>query len=83
MAVVAPIIPWDQWEAQNEEVPEGGIIDECASILLFGEIDLQRLHTVPDYMVLDGNSKVDRIREIRSELTKRTFSTDNRVVVIK
>lgn len=26
--VVAPVIPWDQWEAQNEEVPEGGIIDE-------------------------------------------------------
>lgn len=62
---------------------EGGIIEQCASILLFGSIDLERLKTVPDYIALDGSAKVDRIREIKSELSKRTFSTDNRVIVIK
>lgn len=60
-----------------------GIIEECASIILFGRVELDRLHTVPDYVVLDGTAKVDRIREIKGELSKRTFSTDNRVVVIK
>lgn len=62
---------------------EGGMIEQCASILLFGKVDLERLHTVPDYIKLDGSAKVDRIREIKSELAKRTFSTDNRVVVIE
>lgn len=62
---------------------EGGIIEQCASILLFGSIDLPRLKTVPDCIVLDGNAKVDRIRELKSELSKRTFSTDNRVIIIK
>ena len=62
---------------------DGGIIEQCASILLFGKVDIPMLKTVPDYIALDGNAKVDRIRELKSELTKRTFSTDNRVVYIK
>ena len=62
---------------------EGGLIEQCASLLLFGKVDLERLKTVPDYIALDGSAKVDRIRELKSELTKRTFSTDNRVVYIK
>ncbi len=62
---------------------DGGIIEQCASILLFGKVDLPMLKTVPDFIALDGNAKVDRIRELKSELTKRTFSTDNRVVYIK
>ncbi|MBR3299512.1 MAG: hypothetical protein IKI64_10000 [Clostridia bacterium] len=62
---------------------EGGVIEQCASILLFGCVELERLHTVPDYIALDGTAKVDRIREIKSELAKRTYSTDNRVVVIR
>ena len=62
---------------------EGGVIEQCASILLFGKVDLERLKTVPDYIALDGSAKVDRIRELKSELSKRTFSTDNRVVYIK
>lgn len=62
---------------------EGGIMEQCASILLFGSVELTRLRTAADYIALDGSVKVDRIREIKSELTKRTFSTDNRVILIR
>lgn len=59
------------------------LILECAALLLFGNTNTELLALSPDYFLLDGTIRVDDIREIRREVTKTTFSTKNRVVIIK
>lgn len=59
------------------------LAEECASLLLFGYEAVDRLILSPDYFRLDGGAKVDDIRSIRRELQTRTYSGDNRAIVIE
>lgn len=59
------------------------LAEKCASLLLFGCEAVDRLPLSPDYFRLDGGAKVDDIRSIRRELQTRTYSGDNRAIVIE
>ncbi len=56
---------------------------ECAALLLFGNENTDTLSLSPDFFSLDGTVRIDDIREIRREVNKTTFSSANRVVLIK
>jgi DNA polymerase III, gamma/tau subunits len=56
---------------------------ECAALLLFGDERTEALSLSPDFFLLDGTVRIDDIREIRREVNKTTFSSVNRVVLIK
>ncbi len=56
---------------------------ECAALLLFGTEETEMLPFSPDYAMLDGSIKVDDVRDIRREVSKATYSSINRVYVIK
>lgn len=55
----------------------------CAALLLFGNENTEALQFSPDFFLLDGTVRIDDVREIRREVNKTTFSSTNRVVIIK
>ena len=59
------------------------LAEECAALLLFGSEKRDRLSLSPDYFPFDGGARVDEIREVRRELSKRSFAGGARVVLIK
>ena len=56
---------------------------ECAALLIFGNEDTDRLANSPDFAMLDGSIKVDEVRDIRREVSKTTYSSVNRVFLIR
>ncbi|MBQ2201906.1 MAG: hypothetical protein II412_04985 [Clostridia bacterium] len=56
---------------------------ECAALLIFGNEDTDRLANSPDFALLDGSIKVDEVRDIRLEVNKTTYSSINRVFLIR
>ena len=56
---------------------------QCAALLLFGTEETDRLKLSPDFFLLDGTVRIDDVREIRREVGKTTYSSANRVVIIK
>lgn len=56
---------------------------ECAALFMLKTEDTSGLRFLPDYFELEGNARIDELRVVRSEVYKQTFSSKNRVVLIK
>ena len=72
----------------DETAPEGEpsstaeLLRQCAALLLFGSEKTEMLEFSPDFYELNGGAKVEQMRMIRQELSKKAFGGNNRVVVI-
>ena len=72
----------------DETAPEGEpsstaeLLRQCAALLLFGSEKTEMLEFSPDFYELNGGAKVEQMRTIRQELSKKAFGGNNRVVVI-
>ncbi len=72
----------------DETAPEGEpsstaeLLRQCAALLLFDSEKTEMLEFSPDFYELNGGAKVEQMRMIRQELSKKAFGGNNRVVVI-
>ena len=72
----------------DETAPEGEpsstaeLLRQCAALLLFGSEKTEMLEFSPDFYELNGGAKVEQMRMIRQELSKKAFGGNSRVVVI-
>lgn len=63
----------------DETAPEGEpsstaeLLRQCAALLLFGSEKTEMLEFSPDFYELNGGAKVEQMRMIRQELSKKAF----------